>query len=147
MHHKLYSICFAIYQKRTIHIWVLISLMQVKDKTQPTAKNMSLMCAYKLCRVEFRYWGMQTKLEKFIHDTGESILFHTPIHMAKIRICWLDAKGDYVPTAAVQINYAAQVTWSPLHLANRYIIYVTCWRLTEFNMSSETATCGKTEWI
>lgn len=28
------------------------------------------MCAYKLCRVEFRYWGMQTKLEKFIHDTA-----------------------------------------------------------------------------
>lgn len=28
------------------------------------------MCAYKLCRVEFKYWGMQTKLEKFIHDTA-----------------------------------------------------------------------------
>lgn len=43
---------------------------EVRGKTQPTAKNMSLMCAYKLCRVEFRYWGMQTKLEKFIHDTA-----------------------------------------------------------------------------
>lgn len=32
------------------------------------------MCAYKLCRVEFRYWGMQTKLEKFIHDTGNNSL-------------------------------------------------------------------------
>lgn len=29
------------------------------------------MCAYKLCKVEFRYWGMQTKLEKFIHDVGK----------------------------------------------------------------------------
>ena len=28
----------------------------------------SIMCAYKLCKVEFRYWGMQTKIEKFIHD-------------------------------------------------------------------------------
>ncbi|GIY96481.1 protein retinal degeneration B [Caerostris extrusa] len=28
----------------------------------------SIMCAYKVCRVEFRYWGMQTKIEKFIHD-------------------------------------------------------------------------------
>lgn len=28
------------------------------------------MCAYKLCKVEFRYWGMQTKIEKFIHDVG-----------------------------------------------------------------------------
>ncbi|GAB0094369.1 protein retinal degeneration B [Sergentomyia squamirostris] len=42
----------------------------VKNKQQPTARNMAIMCAYKLCRVEFRYWGMQTKLEKFIHDTA-----------------------------------------------------------------------------
>lgn len=40
---------------------------------------MSLMCAYKLCRVEFRYWGMQTKLEKFIHDTGK---------MYSVKLCW-----------------------------------------------------------
>ena len=26
------------------------------------------MCAYKLCKVEFRYWGMQAKIERFIHD-------------------------------------------------------------------------------
>lgn len=31
-----------------------------------------IMCAYKLCRVEFRYWGMQSKIESFIHDVGES---------------------------------------------------------------------------
>lgn len=30
-----------------------------------------LMCAYKLCKVEFRYWGMQSKIEQFIHDVGE----------------------------------------------------------------------------
>lgn len=29
-----------------------------------------IMCAYKLCRVEFKYWGMQNKIEKFIHDCG-----------------------------------------------------------------------------
>ncbi|NXW61366.1 PITM1 protein, partial [Eurystomus gularis] len=29
-----------------------------------------LMCAYKLCKVEFRYWGMQSKIEQFIHDVG-----------------------------------------------------------------------------
>ena len=29
-----------------------------------------IMCAYKLCKVEFKYWGMQTKTEKFIHDIG-----------------------------------------------------------------------------
>lgn len=43
----------------------------VEGKTQPTADGKALMCAYKLCRVEFRYWGMQTKLEKFIHDVGK----------------------------------------------------------------------------
>ncbi|XP_037039413.1 protein retinal degeneration B isoform X3 [Bradysia coprophila] len=48
--------------------WLSEHWKEVEGKTQPTAKNMSLMCAYKLCRVEFRYWGMQTKLEKFIHD-------------------------------------------------------------------------------
>lgn len=50
--------------------WLVDYWSEVKGKTQPTSKNMSLMCAYKLCRVEFRYWGMQTKLEKFIHDTA-----------------------------------------------------------------------------
>jgi Phosphatidylinositol transfer protein. len=29
------------------------------------------MCAYKLCRVQFHYWGMQTKLEKFVHEFGK----------------------------------------------------------------------------
>lgn len=31
-----------------------------------------IMCAYKLCKVEFRYWGMQTKIERFIHDVGKN---------------------------------------------------------------------------
>lgn len=42
----------------------------VEGKSQPTLSGKSLMCAYKLCKVEFRYWGMQTKLEKFIHDVA-----------------------------------------------------------------------------
>jgi hypothetical protein len=29
-----------------------------------------MMVAYKLCRVEFKYWGMQSKIERFIHDIG-----------------------------------------------------------------------------
>lgn len=36
-----------------------------------------VMCAYKLIRVEFRYWGMQNRIEKFIHDVGKC-LFHFP---------------------------------------------------------------------
>ncbi|XP_026479475.1 protein retinal degeneration B-like [Ctenocephalides felis] len=50
--------------------WLEYYWNNVKDKPQPTPDGLALMCAYKLCRVEFRYWGMQTKLEKFIHDVG-----------------------------------------------------------------------------
>lgn len=50
--------------------WLEEYWQEVKGKKQPTANNKSLMCAYKICRVEFRYWGMQTKLEKFIHDVA-----------------------------------------------------------------------------
>lgn len=41
---------------------------QGKLKGHPTCQ---IMCAYKLCRVEFKYWGMQSKIEKYIHDSGE----------------------------------------------------------------------------
>jgi hypothetical protein len=34
----------------------------------PTPQGKAIMCAYKLCKVEFRYWGMQSKIERFIHD-------------------------------------------------------------------------------
>uniref|UniRef100_A0A8C9FKH7 Phosphatidylinositol transfer protein membrane associated 2 n=1 Tax=Pavo cristatus TaxID=9049 RepID=A0A8C9FKH7_PAVCR len=36
-----------------------------------------IMCAYKLCKVEFRYWGMQSKIERFIHDVGDAFLQRT----------------------------------------------------------------------
>ncbi|CDS42302.1 membrane associated phosphatidylinositol [Echinococcus multilocularis] len=29
---------------------------------------MRIMCSYKVCRVDFRYWGMQSKIESFIQD-------------------------------------------------------------------------------
>lgn len=60
---------------------------EVKGKKQPTPKNMALMCAYKLCRVEFRYWGMQTKLERFIHDTA---LRKTMVRAHRQAWAWLD---------------------------------------------------------
>jgi len=36
------------------------------------ACDRALMCAYKLCKVEFHYWGLQGKIESFIHDIGMS---------------------------------------------------------------------------
>lgn len=50
--------------------WLAEHWAAVQGREQPTADNRSLMCAYKLCRVEFGYWGMQTKLERFIHDVA-----------------------------------------------------------------------------
>jgi len=41
-----------------------------EDWIESNARKGTIMCAYKLCRVEFKYWGAQTKLERFIHDTA-----------------------------------------------------------------------------
>lgn len=57
--------------------WVEEYWNEVRDAPQPTPSGKSMMCAYKLCRVEFRYWGMQTKIERFIHDTGNKFHFQT----------------------------------------------------------------------
>ncbi|XP_058512913.1 membrane-associated phosphatidylinositol transfer protein 2 isoform X2 [Ochotona princeps] len=46
-----------------------------------------LMCAYKLCKVEFRYWGMQSKIERFIHDTG---LRRVMLRAHRQAWCWQD---------------------------------------------------------
>ncbi|XP_071449416.1 protein retinal degeneration B [Hetaerina americana] len=51
-----------------VETWLDDYWNDVKGKKQPTLNGKSLMCAYKLCKVEFRYWGMQSKIEKFIHD-------------------------------------------------------------------------------
>lgn len=45
------------------------------------------MCAYKLCKVEFRYWGMQTKIEKFIHEVGKFIIFL--VYVSILPIYWM----------------------------------------------------------
>ncbi|KAK2180833.1 hypothetical protein NP493_423g01019 [Ridgeia piscesae] len=47
----------------------------------------AIMCAYKLCKVEFRYWGMQSKIERFIHDVG---LRKTMLRAHRQAWCWQD---------------------------------------------------------
>lgn len=44
--------------------------VQASSGPSCSTANKSIMCAYKLCKVEFRYWGMQSKIERFIHDVG-----------------------------------------------------------------------------
>ena len=41
------------------------------EQMKKASQKDSIMCAYKLCRVEFRYWGMQSKCERFIHEIGK----------------------------------------------------------------------------
>jgi len=46
-----------------------------------------IMCSYKLCKVEFRYWGFQTRTEAFIHKAALRDVFllgHRQV------FCWLD---------------------------------------------------------
>ncbi|XP_037088501.1 protein retinal degeneration B-like isoform X3 [Pollicipes pollicipes] len=48
--------------------WISEYWSDCQGKQTPLPNGRALMCAYKLCKVEFRYWGMQSKIEKFIHD-------------------------------------------------------------------------------
>ncbi|VDL90172.1 unnamed protein product [Schistocephalus solidus] len=50
-----------------------VSMGTKPDRTGSVTKEplpKRIMCSYKLCRVNFAYWGMQSKIESFIHDIG-----------------------------------------------------------------------------
>ncbi|PVD31481.1 hypothetical protein C0Q70_06893 [Pomacea canaliculata] len=55
--------------------------------TGSNRKGKAVMCAYKLCRVEFKYWGMQNKIERFIHDVA---LRRTMLRAHRQAWCWQD---------------------------------------------------------
>ncbi|XP_055063613.2 membrane-associated phosphatidylinositol transfer protein 2 isoform X1 [Misgurnus anguillicaudatus] len=57
------------------------------DEINTNPGNMPVMCAYKLCKVEFRYWGMQSKIERFIHDVG---LRKVMVRAHRQAWCWQD---------------------------------------------------------
>ncbi|XP_036272548.1 membrane-associated phosphatidylinositol transfer protein 1 isoform X3 [Pipistrellus kuhlii] len=61
------------------------------DWAQKAAQTGPLMCAYKLCKVEFRYWGMQAKIEQFIHDVG---LRRVMLRAHRQAWCWQDEWTD-----------------------------------------------------
>jgi len=50
-------------------------------KTQP------IMTSYKYCSVEFRYWGLQSRIENFIHKAGLRDTFLLGHRQA---FCWID---------------------------------------------------------
>lgn len=61
------------------------------DWAHKAAQTGPLMCAYKLCKVEFRYWGMQAKIEQFIHDVG---LRRVMLRAHRQAWCWQDEWTD-----------------------------------------------------
>jgi len=95
----------------------------------PLPSGKSIMCAYKLCRVEFRYWGMQTKLEKFIHDVGEFLLRWFSFQF------WKLAANTFVPR-----NSAASLHARPAIFHSIQFMVVTIKNLTAnvVRMSKET---------
>uniref|UniRef100_H2Y8N2 DDHD domain-containing protein n=1 Tax=Ciona savignyi TaxID=51511 RepID=H2Y8N2_CIOSA len=60
--------------------------LSIAKKSSPKSRG-NFMCAYKQCKVEFKYWGMQSKIEKFIHDTG---LRKVMLRAHKQAWCWQD---------------------------------------------------------
>uniref|UniRef100_A0A7N6FB79 DDHD domain-containing protein n=1 Tax=Anabas testudineus TaxID=64144 RepID=A0A7N6FB79_ANATE len=57
------------------------------EEINQTLGQTPVMCAYKLCKVEFRYWGMQSKIERFIHDVG---LRKVMVRAHRQAWCWQD---------------------------------------------------------
>lgn len=48
--------------------WIDSYWSACQGKSTPLDNGMAIMCAYKLCKVDFRYWGVQSKVERFVHD-------------------------------------------------------------------------------
>jgi len=46
-----------------------------------------VMCSYKNCAVEFKYWGFQTKVEQYIHKLALRDVMHSGHRQA---FCWID---------------------------------------------------------
>lgn len=65
-----------------------------------------IMCAYKLCKVEFRYWGMQSKIERFIHDVGELKVPDVPAFLKKKNVILLI---PYLVTVLARVYCSATV--------------------------------------
>ncbi|BAM79542.1 phosphatidylinositol transfer protein [Cyanidioschyzon merolae strain 10D] len=50
-------------------------------------ESQPVMCAYKLCKLEFRKWGLQTMVEEWGHKYG---LKYTFIRYHRKLVCWMD---------------------------------------------------------
>ncbi|KNC77168.1 hypothetical protein SARC_10366 [Sphaeroforma arctica JP610] len=64
-----------------------------------------VMCAYKVCKVNFKYWGLQSKLENFIADVG---LRRTIVGAHRQAWCWQDEWIDLNMEDVLKMEEEAQ---------------------------------------
>ncbi|CAL4067402.1 unnamed protein product [Meganyctiphanes norvegica] len=67
--------------------WIEEYWGECQGKQTPLPNGKAIMSAYKLCKVEFKYWGMQTKIENFIHDIA---LRKTMLRAHRQAWAWMD---------------------------------------------------------
>jgi len=46
-----------------------------------------VMCCYKLVTVEFKWWGLQNKVEKFIHRVSAHLLTTLMVRVEHLAMC------------------------------------------------------------
>ncbi|KAL1451741.1 hypothetical protein WDU94_006091 [Cyamophila willieti] len=51
--------------------WISEYWNTVKAEPSISHDNKAMMCAYKLCKIQLNYWGIQSKVERFIADIGK----------------------------------------------------------------------------
>uniref|UniRef100_A0A673A0G4 Phosphatidylinositol transfer protein membrane associated 2 n=1 Tax=Sphaeramia orbicularis TaxID=375764 RepID=A0A673A0G4_9TELE len=88
-----------------------------------------IMCAYKLCKVEFRYWGMQSKIERFIHDVG---LRKVMVRAHRQAWCWQDEWYGLTMEDIRQLELETQLT-----LARKMAQFSQAEEATEANGAEE----------
>jgi len=66
--------------------WIEEVAMARKMAQSGVQSGMPMMCAYKLVKCNFQWWGLQTKVEKMIHSQEQRVFttFHRQV------FCWMD---------------------------------------------------------
>ncbi|CAF3708247.1 unnamed protein product [Rotaria sp. Silwood1] len=101
------------------------------EQMKKNARKESIMCAYKLCRVEFRYWGMQSRCERFIHEIA---LRKTILRAHRQAWCWQD---EYQGLTLMDIRRLEDETQYELNKRMANFQNHNCLPITNSNMENE----------
>eukprot|EP00002_Diphylleia_rotans_P010049 TRINITY_DN2043_c0_g2_i1.p3 TRINITY_DN2043_c0_g2~~TRINITY_DN2043_c0_g2_i1.p3 ORF type:complete len:164 (-),score=48.16 TRINITY_DN2043_c0_g2_i1:544-1035(-) len=72
-----------------------------------------IMCSYKLCKVEFNYWGLQSKVEQFVHQLA---IRDVVLKGHRDSFCWMD---EWYGLTMVDIDRIEAETASELQKMNK----------------------------